>query len=66
MHNSMADFFCFRPKIPFLDKFVPKNQNFQFKLEFGTKTNSNMRNSVMLFTVSVLDLEYYFWSKKLK
>ena len=29
-------FFCFKPETPFLGKFVPKNQNCQFKLNFGT------------------------------
>ena len=29
-------FFRFRPEIPFLSKFGPKNKNFQFKLKFGT------------------------------
>ena len=32
-----------RPEIHFVDKFGPKNQNWQFKLKFGTKTNSNMQ-----------------------
>ena len=31
--------------MPFLGKFGPKNQNCQFKLKFGTKTNSNEQNS---------------------
>ena len=42
----MVHLICFRLEIPFLGKFVPKNQNFQFKLKFGTQTNSNMENSM--------------------
>ena len=37
----------------FLDKFDPKSQNCQLKLKFGTKTNSNMLNSMMMFTFFV-------------
>ena len=47
-------FFCFRPEKPFLGKYGQKNQNYQFKLKFGTKTNLNMRNSMMMFTFSFL------------
>ena len=46
-----------------------KNINCQFKLTFGTKTNSNMQNSKVVFTFSVLDRKYPFWaiwSKKSK
>ena len=32
----MFTFFCFRQEMAFLGKFGPKNQDFQFKLEFGT------------------------------
>ena len=28
-------FFCFRPETPFLGKFGPKNQNFQFNPNLG-------------------------------
>ena len=45
---------------PFLGKFGTKNQNCQFKLKFGTKTNSNMQNSMALFTFSVLDRKHPF------
>ena len=39
MQNSMTgsvQFFCFRKETPFLGKIGPKNQNYQFKLKFGT------------------------------
>ena len=45
-----AHFFLFRLEIPILGKFGPQNQNYQFKLKFSSWTNSNMQNSVMLFT----------------
>ena len=41
-------------KYSFGGKFGPENQNCQFKLKFGTKTNLNMQNSVVLFTFSFL------------
>ena len=63
MQNLVVLFFCFRPETPFLGKFGPKNQNCQFKLKFGTKTNSNMQNSMALFTFSVLDRKYPFLDK---
>ena len=53
MQNSMVVFM-------FWVKFGPKNQNCQFKLNIGTKTNSNMQNSIALFTFSVLDWKHPF------
>ena len=41
--------------IPFLGKFGQNNQNCWFKLKFGTKINSNMQNSTVVFSFSVLD-----------
>ena len=35
-----------------------KDQNCQFKLKFGTKTNLNMRNSMMMFTFTVLEQKF--------
>ena len=43
-----------------LDKFHPKNQNFQFRVKFGTKNNSNMYNSMVVFTFSVFDQNFPF------
>ena len=49
-----------------MKKLVRKNQ-FQinrtshFKLKFGTLTNSNMQNAVVMFAFSVLDRKYRFW-----
>ena len=54
-------FICFRLKIAALfGKFGPKNRNCQFKLKIGTQTNSNMKNSIVIFlfsTGSILFLE---------
>ena len=38
-----------------------KNQNRQIQLKFGTKTNLNMRNSMMMFTFSVFEHKYLSW-----
>ena len=40
-----------------------KCQNYQFKLKFGTKTNSNMQNSIVMFNFLVFDRKYLFWGK---
>ena len=61
--------FWFRSKKAFLGKSGQKNQNCQFSRKFGTKTNLNMWNSIMIFTFSVFDRKYLFrkiWSKKSK
>ena len=44
----------------FLGKIGPKNQNFQFKLKFGTKTVLNMLNSMVMLIFSVLHQNYPF------
>ena len=60
--NGDAHFFRFWLELPFLDKLGPKNQNCQFKLIFGTYTNSNMQNSMTLFIFSVLDRKHSLWA----
>ena len=60
--RTKVRFFYFTAGIPFLAKFVPKNQNWQFKLKFGTWTNSNMQNSMLMFSFSVLDQKDPFWA----
>ena len=57
------DFFRFQPKVPFWANLIKKNQNCQFKLKFGTYTNSNMQNSMLMFTFSVFDWNYPLWAK---
>ena len=56
-------FYCFIPEKPFLGKFGPKNQTCQFKLKFGTYTNSNMQNSMAVFNFSVSDRKHSFTVK---
>ena len=40
---------------------VKKNQNCQFQLKFGTKTNLIMQNSMMMFTFSAFEHKYLSW-----
>ena len=49
-----------------LGKLGPKNQSCQFKLKFGTYTNSNTHNSMALFTLSGLDRKTPFWANLLQ
>ena len=44
-----------------LGKFGPKNQYRQFNPKFGTQTNLNMSNLMVMFTFSVFDWKYPFW-----
>ena len=56
----MFTFFCFSLEIPFWANLVQKNQNCQFELKFGTYTNLNMKNLMVVFTFSVLDKKNLF------
>ena len=38
-----------------------KKSNDQFKLKFGICTNSNMQNSIVVFTFFVFDQKFIFW-----
>ena len=58
--NGGVHSFCYRQETPFLGKFGPKTQNCQFKLTFGTWTNSKMRNSMAMFIFYILDRKYSF------
>ena len=55
-------FFCFQRETDFLGKFSPNIQICQFNLKFGTRTNSNMQNSMGMFTSSVSNGKYLFWA----
>ena len=58
-----VNFCCLRPEKPFSGKSSRKiNQNCQFMLKFGTKTNLNIRNSMMMFTLSVFEHKYLSWA----
>ena len=61
--NDTIHFFCFGVEIPFWGKFGPNNQNCNFKLKFGTYTNSNMQNSMVMFIFFVFWLEIPFLGK---
>ena len=51
IQNSMGVFFILlKLETPFLGKFGPKNENCQFQLKFDTQSNSNMKNSMVMFT----------------
>ena len=68
-HYMIVYILRFFMKIPFLEKFCSKRQNCHFKLKFGTRTNSDMQNSLVMFTFSVFDWKYFIaqiCSKKLK
>ena len=47
MQNYIVVFTFSNLNRDFLGKFGLKNQNFRFKLKFGTKTNLNMQNSMV-------------------
>ena len=53
-------FFCLRPEKRFFGKSSQKNENCQFKPKFGTETNLNMRNLMML-TFPVFEYKYLSW-----
>ena len=55
--------FCFQPEAPFLGKFGLENQNFQFKVKFGTDTNWNMQNSMVMFILFYFGLKTPFLGK---
>ena len=39
-----------------------KKSNYQLKLKFGSQTNSNMQNSMVMFILSVFDWKCPFWA----
>ena len=49
--------------MPFFGKFGPKSQDYQFELKFGTYTNSNMQNSIVMFTFFVFVRKCFFEGK---
>ena len=60
--GGSVSFYYFKPKVVFWGKFYPKHQKCQVKLIFDTKTKSNMQNSMVVFTFSVLGWKYHFWA----
>ena len=51
--------------MPFLGKFSPKIKNCQFKLKFGTKTDSNMKDSKVMIILSVFNRKHPFFGQVL-
>ena len=43
--------------------FGPKNENCQFQVKFGTKSDSDMKNSMMMFILYVSERKYHFCGK---
>ena len=44
--------------ILYLERLDPKTQICQFKIKFGTKTNSNMQNLMLMFPFSAFEWKY--------
>ena len=60
--SSGVSFFHFQSKCPFLGKFAQTSQNYHLKLKFSTYNNSDMHNSIVMFTFFVFDHKYRFWA----
>ena len=63
MQNST---FLFKLGTPFLANLVQKAQNCHFKQKYGTKTDLNMQNSMVVLTFFVFDWKYSFRTNLLK
>ena len=65
--NMWCSLFLFQTrKTFFVCKSCQKNKNCQPKLKFGTKTNLNMRNSIMIFLFLTININIFpgqIWSK---
>ena len=64
MQNSLVlfTFSVLEQKYPFWANLTPKKSSCQFKLKFGTQTNSSFQNSAGVFSFSVLDWKHSFWA----
>ena len=56
-------FSVFNWKYPFWANLVHKNQFSQFKLKFGTESNLDIQNLMVVFTLPVLEWEVPFLGK---
>ena len=54
--------FLFQTRNTLFEQDSSKTQNCQFELKFGTQTNLNMQNSMVMFTFSVFYRKYFFWA----
>ena len=59
--NGDFHFFSFLSRNTLFGQIWSKKWNCQFKLKFGTLSNSNIQNSKIMFTFSVLDRKYLSW-----
>ena len=59
-------FLFFDWKYSFGGKFCPKSQNCQFKVKLDTYTNSNIKNSMAVFTFFVFDRRSPFWENSVQ
>ena len=55
------DFFILDREYRSWANLVQKIKFCQFELKFGTRNNSNMQKSMMMFTFSISDRKYPFW-----
>ena len=56
VENMRCLLFLFYTRKALFGQIWSKNQNYQFKLKFGTKTTLNMRNSMMIFLFLTIDI----------
>ena len=61
VENVRCSLFLLQTRKTLFGQIWSKNQNCHSMLEFSTKTNLNMRNS-MMFTFSVFDHKYLSWA----
>ena len=51
--NGAVHFFTFQIKMLFLGNFGTKTENYLCKVKFGTQSNPNMQNAMMVFRFSI-------------
>ena len=57
-----CDFSVLERKFPFWENLVKKNQDCQLKLKFGTLTDSNIQNSMVILAFTVFNWNYPSWA----
>ena len=60
MDTRISAIFLIKTGNTFFEQIWSENQNYQLKLKFSTQTNSNMKNSVVVFNFSILYQERHF------
>ena len=61
--NSAVNFFCFRQETYLFVQIWSKKKNCYFKFKLSSYTNSNVPNSKVVLSFSVLDGKHPFFSK---